>query len=140
MLFLFLCTMSLVSCSDEEKTTPITLNYENPQILFSNESPWRLTPFIKETTPLYVIGGDGNYTLTNSNKEVVQASFDGKKVSFKPLALTVQYRKEELGIWTKKYIIQGDELTVGDKEKLENEIKKAEIIASFISQKTSFTF
>ena len=73
-LSLFLCIICLVSCNDnDDNFSPITLEYEDPQIKFDNESrSYTLTPFSKETTPLFIKGGDGTYKVTNENEKVVQ--------------------------------------------------------------------
>ena len=46
-LSLFLCIICLVSCNDnDDNFSPITLEYEDPQIKFDNESrSYTLTPF-----------------------------------------------------------------------------------------------
>lgn len=69
---LFLSAINFVSCSDDDELSPITLEYENSNVIFDNEKrTFNLTPFSGETTPLYIKGGDGNYKITNSDKSVV---------------------------------------------------------------------
>ncbi|MDD3039119.1 hypothetical protein [Bacteroides sp.] len=143
---LLLCIISLEGCNDDDQTA-ITLEYEDPHIIFNNEGrSMTLTPFSGETIALYIKGGDGNYTVVNSNKEVVQVNFDGEKITFNPLRLgtvsikiedksnniyiltiTVKYWEETNAVYQKKYIIQGDNITVGDKTKLEKEIEVSNI-------------
>lgn len=142
-LFFIFCILGFASCSEDEGLNPITLVYEDPQILFDNEGrSFTLTPFGGETTPLYIKGGDGNYKITNSNEEVVRVNYDGTKISFQAqslgdatikiedtahssyiLSITVKYREFTTKVVKRKYSIKGDELTVGQKAKLEEEIK-----------------
>lgn len=151
-LCLFLVTMDFTSCSEHEYWTPITLEYENSQVLFDNEArSMTLTLSIEESIPLYIRGGDGKYTVTNPNQEIVQVHFDGEKVSFKPLAIgtasiriedasnhlytlgiTIQYREDSYEIYARKYIIQGDYMTVEDKAKLETEIEKTDTDQGYV--------
>ena len=151
-LLLFLATISLASCSDDEKLSPITLGYEDSNVIFDNERRvFNLTPFSGETTPLYIKGGDGNYNITNSDENVVQANFDGKKISLQAkklgsafikiedtannsytLSVTIKYREFANTITQRKYVIIGDELTIGDKAKLENEIKITDLTERYL--------
>ncbi len=148
---LLLCTINFAGCSDDDQS-PITLAYEDPHIIFNNEGrSITLTPFSRETIALYIKGGDGNYTVTNSNKEVIQANFDGEKITFKPvglgiasikiedksnnvyiLTITVKYWEENNAVYQRIYIIQGNNLTVGDKTKLEKEIEKSDTEKGYI--------
>lgn len=142
-LLLFLCTIALASCNDEKHLNPITLEYEDSNVIFNNK--FTLTPFTKETTPLYIKGGDGNYKITNSDESVVRANFDGIKISFQAqslgsasikiedtsnnvyvLPITVKYLELSTTIRQRKYIIEGNNMTVGDRTKLEKEIAAAD--------------
>ena len=151
-LLLFLYAINFASCSDDVELSPITLEYENPHVIFDNDSRTVvLTPFIDETTPLYIKGGDGNYTITNSNESVVRVNSDGTKISLKIqavgnayiriedtannsyiLSVIVKYKEYAGSIRQRKYIIEGEELTVGDKTKLENEIRAADITNKYL--------
>ena len=84
-LSLFLCIICLVSCNDnDDNFSPITLEYEDPQIKFDNESrSYTLTPFSKETTPLFIKGGDGTYKVTNENEKVVQVNYHNGSLTLK---------------------------------------------------------
>ena len=145
-LLLFLSAINFASCSNDDELSPITLEYEDSSATFDNEKrAFNLTPFSGETTPLYIKGGDGNYTITNSDESIVHVNSDGTKISLKAqaignayvkiedaannsytLSVTVKYREAAIAIVQRKYIIKGDELTVGDKTKLENAIKAAD--------------
>lgn len=151
-LLLFLSVISFTGCSDNEKLSPITLEYENPHVIFDNEKcALNLNPFSGETTPLYIKGGDGNYKITNSDENVVYANFDGEKITLQAkglgnafikiedtannsyiLSVTIKYKELETAIIQRKYIITGDELTVEDKAKLENEIKATDRTAKYL--------
>jgi len=152
MLLLLLSTISFTSCSDDEEVSPIILEYENPNVIFDNEKRiFNITLFSGETTPLYIKGGDGNYKITNSDETVVYADLDGKKICFQAqrlgnafikiedtannsytLSVTIKYREFANTITQRKYIILGDELTVGDKTKLENEIKAIDLTDKYL--------
>ncbi len=149
---LFLSAINFVSCSDDDELSPITLEYENSNVIFDNEKrTFNLTPFSGETTPLYIKGGDGNYKITNSDKSVVHVNFDGTKISLQAkslgnafvkiedtannsytLSVTIKYKELANAIIQRKYIITGDELTVGDKNKLENEIKATDLTDKYL--------
>lgn len=150
-LLLLLCIINFAGCSDDDPS-PITLVYENPHIIFNNEGrSITLSPFSGETTALYIKGGDGNFTVTNSNKKAIQTNFDGEKITFKPvglgialikiedksnnvyiLTITVKYWEENNVIHQRIYIIQGNNLTVGDKSKLEKEMKQSDTEKGYI--------
>lgn len=154
-LLLFLSTINFASCSNDDELSPITLEYEDSNVVFDNEvRTFNLTPFSGKTTPLYIKGGNGNYKMTNSNESVVRVNFDGTKISLQPqnlgnafikiedtannsytLSVTIKYREFANAIIQRKYIITGNELTVGDKTKLENEIK-----ANDLTDKYLFTY
>lgn len=151
-LLLFFCAINFASCSDDDELSPITLEYEDPQVIFDNEyRAFNLTPFSGETTPLYIKGGDGNYKVTNSDESVVRVNFDGTKISLQAqslgsafikiedtannsytLSVTIKYREFANAIIQRKYIITGDELTVGDKAKLENEIRATDLTEKYL--------
>lgn len=150
-LLLLLCIINFAGCSDDDPS-PITLVYENPHIIFNNEGrSITLSPFSGETTALYIKGGDGNFTVTNSNKKAIQTNFDGEKITFKPvglgialikiedksnnvyiLTITVKYWEENNVVHQSIYIIQGNNLTVGDKSKLEKEMKQSDTEKGYI--------
>ena len=150
-LLLLLCIINFAGCSDDDPS-PITLVYENPHIIFNNEGrSITLSPFSGETTALYIKGGDGNFTVTNSNKKAIQTNFDGEKITFKPvglgialikiedksnnvyiLTITVKYWEENNVVHQRIYIIQGNNLTVGDKSKLEKEMKQSDTEKGYI--------
>lgn len=155
-LLLSILSISMAGCSNEdEKLQPITLEYENPQIIFDNEGrTFTLTPFNDETQSLYIKGGDGNYKVTNENEGAVRINYDGEKISFQPLKLglasikiedssnnayiltiNVKYRELMHGVVQRKYIIQGDNITVGDKAKLEKAMQASDLIERY-----AFTF
>lgn len=154
-LLLFLSAINFASCSNDDELSPITLEYEDSNVVFDNEArTFNLTPFSGKTTPLYIKGGDGNYKMTNSNESVVRVNFDGTKISLQPqslgnafikiedtannsytLSVTIKYREFANAIIQRKYIITGNELTVGDKTELENEIK-----ANDLTDKYLFTY
>lgn len=155
-LLLSLLAISMASCSNEdEKQHPITLEYEDSQVIFDNEGrAFALTPFSSETQPLHIKGGDGNYKVTNENEEAVRVNYDGEKISFQPLKLglasiriedssnntyiltiNVKYRDLLQGVVQRRYIIQGDDITVGNKAKLEKAMQAADLIERY-----AFTF
>lgn len=154
-LSLFLCAISFTGCSNDDKFPPITLEYENPQIKFNNETPsYRLSPFADETTPLFIKGGDGNYKVTNDHEEVIQLNYDGRKISFKPKALgnatiriedgsenvyilpvTVKYGEYSYTVYDTKPIVKGDKLTVEEMKTVQREVMEFNTI-----EKYAFTF
>ncbi len=151
-LLLFLSTISFISCSDDKDLSPIKLEYEDPSVIFDNEKrAFSLTPFSGETTPLYIKGGDGNYSITNSDDNVVHVNFDGKKISLQAqglgnafikiedtannsytLSVTIKYREFANAIAQRKCVIIGNELTAEDKTKLENEIKATDLTDKYL--------
>lgn len=152
-LSLFLCTIFLISCNNDDKLAPITLGYEGSQYQFSG-TIYGLTPFSKETDPLSIKGGDGNYKVTNDNEEVVRLKFDGKKISLKPLKLgeaiitiedgsgnvctlpiTISYHKLVHEVSIVNIIVKGDNITAEDKIKLGREMT-----ASYPNSVYRFTF
>lgn len=156
---LFLCLMAAVfyACSDdtEETLKPITLEYDDPAILFDNERrAFSLTPFSEPTRPLYIRGGDGHYTITNSREDIVRVNYNGETIRFQPvdtgtasiriedasdqsyvLTIRVNYRTTTHPVLQKKYIVQGDGLTLGEKSRLEQEIIAADSVEKYV-----FTF
>lgn len=152
MLLLFLSAINFASCSDDDELSPITLEYEDSNVIFDNEiHTFNLTPFSGETTPLHIKGGDGNYKITNSDESVVRVNFDGTKISLQAqslgnafvkiedaannsytLSVIIKYREFANAIVQRKYIITGDGLTVGDKTKLENEIKATDFTDKYL--------
>ncbi|WP_288057003.1 hypothetical protein [Xylanibacter rodentium] len=141
-LMLLICVGSMAGCDDDEALSPITLEYENHNVIFDNDGrTYRLTPFSNETTPLYIKGGDGQYKVTNSNENVVHINFDGRKISLQAkdlgdalvriddasgnsyaLSVVVRYNEWTYTIANRTTIIKGNELTVGDKAELEKKI------------------
>ena len=140
-LSLFLCIICLVSCNDnDDNFSPITLEYEDPQIKFDNESrSYTLTPFSKETTPLFIKGGDGTYKVTNENEKVVQVNYHNGSLTLKAkeigrasikiedssnnmyiLSVVVKYRTLTHKAFTAKVIVKGDELTSEEHTELMN--------------------
>ncbi len=159
-LFCILLAMQLSACSDDDEAlSPITLEYEDSQITFDNESrSLRLQAFGAETSPLLIKGGDGSYKVTNHSNEIVQVNYDGKKITFLPkgvgttsviiedntnnnyiLNIEVDYLKLSHKVIKSITIIQGDNMTVGDKKKLEEEVKATESAAALAGYTFIFT-
>lgn len=128
--------------ANESDIVPITLSYES-NVLFNNESRhYPMSPFSGVTTPLYIKGGDGHYTVNNTNKDVITVDYNGKTIQFKPVSLgksvieimdhsgnrydlTVEVRYNEYNyvVASKYCIVKGDKITVGDKNELEDKVK-----------------
>ena len=155
-LSLFLCIICLVSCNDnDDNFSPITLEYEDPQIKFDNESrSYTLTPFSKETTPLFIKGGDGTYKVTNENEKVVQVNYHNGSLTLKAkeigrasikiedssnnmyiLSVVVKYRTLTHKAFTAKVIVKGDELTSEEHTELMNKVGNSYPINKYV-----FTF
>lgn len=153
---LFLCTIYLMSCNDNDDSfSPITLEYENPQIKFDNDGrSYTLTPFSEETPPLCIKGGDGTYKVTNDNEKVVQVNYNNEKIILKAqgtgnasikiednsnnvyvLSVAVKYRALTNNAFTAKVIVKGDELTVKEKTELMQTLGNSRTINKYI-----FTF
>ena len=153
-LSLFLCIICLVSCNDnDDNFSPITL--EDPQIKFDNESrSYTLTPFSKETTPLFIKGGDGTYKVTNENEKVVQVNYHNGSLTLKAkeigrasikiedssnnmyiLSVVVKYRTLTHKAFTAKVIVKGDELTSEEHIELMNKVGNSYPINKYV-----FTF
>ena len=155
-LLISIITLCFSSCDkdDDGRTDPIRLSYEN-NVMFDNVSrSITVTPFIAATTPLYIKGGDGHYIIDNSNDEVVEAEYNGETIRFKPLALgtaiitikdqsdnryeltiQVEYLKYVYVVNSRNCFVEGDNLTVGNKKELENEI-----LSSVAAERYEFTY
>ena len=152
-LSLFLCIICLVSCNDnDDNFSPITLEYEDPQIKFDNESrSYTLTPFSKETTPLFIKGGDGTYKVTNENEKVVQVNYHNGSLTLKAkeigrasikiedssnnmyiLSVVVKYRTLTHKAFTAKVIVKGDELTSEEHTELMNKVGNSYPINKYV--------
>ncbi|MEG2339769.1 MAG: hypothetical protein RSA53_03810 [Odoribacter sp.] len=143
-LFMLASFILIVSCNkdNENNNAPILLSYEN-NIIFDNESRhYSITPFIEATTPLYIKGGDGHYTVNNLNKEIINVDYNGKTIQFKPISLgsaivaikdnsgnqydltvEVRYHQQNYVIASKTCVVEGNNMTVGEKTELENKVK-----------------
>lgn len=156
-LLIFLLAACFYSCRDsaEETVKPITLEYDDPQFIFNNEKRnINLTPFSDPTRPLQIKGGDGHYKVTNTNEDVVRVNYNGETIRFQPvgtgtasieiedtsgrlylLTIRVDYLTHTYPVYLKKYIVQGDNLTLGEKSKLEKAIEAADPTTKYV-----FTF
>lgn len=154
-LLLSLLITCITACSDDDKLKPITLQYEDSQLVFNNETPgFTLTPFNSETRNLVIKGGDGHYKVNNDNEDVVRVIYDGEKIRFQSLSLgrasvtiedtsghsyllsiVVKYRELMHNVIQWKGIVQGNNITVGDKAKLEKELGASNQITKYV-----FTF
>lgn len=145
-LFMLASFILVVGCDKdyENNIAPITLSYED-NVMFDNDSRhYHISPFIEATTPLYIKGGDGHYTVSNLNKEIITVDYDGKTIQFKPVALgsgtinikdnsgnqydlivEVRYNQQNYIIASKDCIVKGDNITIGEKKELENKVKSS---------------
>ncbi len=137
------CLSFFTGCDDDDYL-PLKLSYPDENGTFDNEArTLSITPFSTGTT-LVIKGGDGSYRIDNKNKEVVAVSQEGNKMVFTPMAVgsatviiqdnsdrsyelsvEVKYSRGTLSVFAQHAVIKGDNITAGDKQKLEEEILKS---------------
>ena len=157
---LLIILLSACDKDDGQVFSPITIENEDPLILFDKKNhSLDLLVFSPERGPLLIKGGSGDYQVTNSSNEVVQVNYDGKKLTFLPqktgtasvtiedntnnkyiLSIRVGYRKLEHKVIESMAIIEGDNMTEGDRKKLEEAIVSVKENASTAITEYTFIF
>lgn len=78
-ILLLLVALMTVSCDKEKTYEPITLLYNAYGPVFDNQSRLISVPLFGESLPIFINGGDGNFSITN-NSEFVGCTLDGKRL------------------------------------------------------------
>lgn len=134
-------TVCFASCSDDEAYTPIKLSYDpNSDQALETIS---LTPF--SPTTIFINGGDGTYSIKNSDENVIlvtkqtdnvliisPVNLGSASITIKDnsdnscsLYINVRYSTSTYVVVKHDVVIEGDNITVGDKKLLEAEILSA---------------
>lgn len=154
LLLLAVSTMFFNACKDSS-LPPITLAYTaDGKTLLSDDHTVYLSPFEKEGINLYILGGNGVYSIeSNPNTQIADYRFNGKNmISIHPifddnsgkvnigttnmiisdrggntfvLNIVVEYPEKTYTIKKVGTIINGDNLTLKEKNEIESQIIKS---------------
>ena len=82
-LLLAACTGCLAGCGDDDDAISL-VNTQGSELLSDNGTSFKLSPF-SSGDAFYISGGDGAYSISNTNEAVVRFSYDGQTVTFYPV-------------------------------------------------------
>ena len=119
------------------------ISYLDKSIVFDNNTTkLSLSPF-SDILTLEINGGDGSYSINNTNKEAINATLNGNSFTLEPVTLgdaeitisdnsgnsckfsvRVAYQSTIYEVFVTEAIVEGDNLTIVDKKKFEEEILK----------------
>lgn len=138
-LLLAACTGCLAGCGDDDDAISL-VNTQGSELLSDNGASFKLSPF-SSGDAFYISGGDGAYSISNTNEAVVRFSYDGQTVTFYPvgpgtshvtiqdhsgnlytLEVEVAYPEERFVVNSQSASIDGDNLTVGEQKALEKRV------------------
>lgn len=145
--FLLLFVCGFTACTEnEDSVPPILLSYEDPQLTFDNDTrTLAVTVSNGVLGPFVISGGVGDYTIQSSAPSIVQAEYVDGRLTLRlqeivgtalvtirdeegrEYVLTVQvgYQTETYNVASYIVMVQGDNMTVGDKKQLEEKIAGA---------------
>lgn len=88
-----------VACGDDNEPVSLIHTGGNETLIDLTSNTLTLSPFSSGES-FYINGGDGAYTIDNSNEEVVNFAYDGRTLTLKPLAqgeavITIQDRDND---------------------------------------------
>lgn len=77
------CACCLAGCGDDNDAISL-VNTQGNELITNNGTYFKLSPFSSGDT-FYISGGDGAYSISNSNEAVVRFSYDGQTITFYPV-------------------------------------------------------
>ena len=150
------CSLCFIACGDDNEPLSLINTEGNETLIDITSNTLQLSPF-SEGESFYINGGDGAYTIDNSNEEAVKFSYDGRTLTLLPVAqgkaiITIQdrdnntyqlqvevtYPQETYRVSGVKASAIGDDLTQMETQLLEAQIA-ADIYAG-IEGKYVFTY
>lgn len=137
-----LSVICCISCDEDETTPPMTLQNGDRQIVFEDGSTSLALSIRVAELLLQIKGGDGDYSLSNDNEAVLNATCNGNTITLIPLiigkanitisdgmgnvlSMLVNVKVDEsiaTIVGASSCIIYGDKMTDQDKTNLEKEI------------------
>ena len=150
------CSLCFIACGDDNEPLSLINTEGNETLIDITSNTLQLSPF-SEGESFYINGGDGAYTIDNSNEEAVKFSYDGRTLTLLPVAqgkaiITIQdrdnntyqlqvevtYPQETYRVSGVKASAIGDDLTQMETQLLQGQI--ASDIYAGIEGKYVFTY